>query len=51
MMNKMIDIFIDHRTDISRLCRVLELETGTGIFTQRLTQIPSLSEIVAIEID
>lgn len=50
MMEKMLSIFSQHRRRSSKVCRVLELGAGTGIFTKRLAQIPNV-KVVAVELD
>ncbi len=51
MMNKMIEISTHLHNKDSESCRVLEFGAGTGIFTKRLIQVSSFSEIIAVEID
>jgi SAM-dependent methyltransferase len=51
MMNRMIDIILEHRNEGSKIYRVLEVGAGTGIFTKRvLAKIPNI-ELVAVELD
>ncbi len=50
MMQRMINIFVEHSASQEKPCRVLELGSGTGIFTKRLASLPEI-EVVAIEID
>ncbi|HEX6289061.1 MAG TPA: methyltransferase domain-containing protein [Herpetosiphonaceae bacterium] len=50
MMDKMIELINQYRSDTSSVERVLELGAGTGIFTKRLAQLENL-DIVAMEID
>lgn len=51
MMERMLEIFSQHFPSSSKPCRVLEFGAGTGIFTSRLAQLDSITEIVAVEID
>ena len=50
MMNRMIDIILEHRGKDSKPYQVLEVGAGTGIFTKRLAKIPNI-ELVAVELD
>lgn len=50
MMQRMIDIFSEHRGNPAEECRVLELGAGTGIFTRRLARQPNV-KVEAVEVD
>lgn len=50
MMQSMINILINHQSDKTKPCRVLELGAGTGIFTKRLAKIPYL-QVTVVELD
>ncbi|MDZ7958027.1 MAG: methyltransferase domain-containing protein [Aulosira sp. DedQUE10] len=50
MMNRMINMLLEHRGEVAKPYRVLEVGAGTGIFTKRLAKIPNI-DLVAVELD
>ena len=50
MMLEMTYIFSENRGDSSKSYRILELGSGTGIFTKRLAKIPNV-QVIAVELD
>jgi ubiquinone/menaquinone biosynthesis C-methylase UbiE len=50
MMQEMIDILRKKEGDNTKVCRILEVGAGTGIFTKRLAKIPHL-QVTAVELD
>jgi SAM-dependent methyltransferase/DNA-binding CsgD family transcriptional regulator len=50
MVETMLRVFSEDRGSTAKQCRVLEMGSGTGLFTQRLAKLKNIS-IVALELD